>query len=444
MTVSRRVVLALVCGAAVGAALPFARNAIGVEQAEPLPLQELHSFTQALDIIGSRFVDPVPTDKLIEHALRGMVDGLEPHSHYLDKTEFADWNVNTTGKYAGVGIEVEMRDGFLRVVSAMDHTPASAAGIQPGDIIAFIDGKPTSGLQLKDAIDRMRGTAGTRIKLGLVRAGTSTAVEVELKREMVKVASVHSKMLEPGIGYLRITNFASDTGDSVTEELGKLQQQAGGELRGLILDLRNNPGGVVNAAVKVSDDFLEHGKIVVQSGRAPGASHEYDATPGDLLKGQPLVAMVNGGTASAAEIVAGALQDQKRAVLVGSGTFGKGLVQSVSPLPGGGALVLTIARYYTPSGRSIQAEGIQPDVQIEPMQVTAAETRPGAVSEADLHGSLKNETPKPKAAPGPAAKPAGPESKPEDPAALAESDYVLYNSMLVLKGLIAAGSTHTG
>jgi carboxyl-terminal processing protease len=388
MTVSRRIVFALACGTVLGVAIPFAQRGIGDADA-PLPLQELHSFTQALDVIGTRYVDPIAPDKLIESALRGMVDGLEPHSRYLDKTEYTDWNVNTTGKYAGVGIEVEVRGGFLRVVSAMDHTPAAAAGIQPGDIIAFINGKPTNGLALKDAVERMRGEAGSRIRLGLMRGDPAKAIDVELKREMVKVSSVRSVMLEPGIGYLRITNFAADTGDAVTEELGKLQKQAGGDLHGLILDLRNNPGGVVTSAVKASDDFLEEGKIVVQRGRAPGANHEYDATPGDLLKGRPMVAMVNGGTASAAEILAGALQDHRRAVLVGSGTFGKGLVQSVTPLPAGGALVLTIARYYTPSGRSIQGLGIAPDVEVAESREDEIHYLPDR--EADLNHALKNE-----------------------------------------------------
>ena len=449
MTVSRRVVLALACGALVGAALPLAQRAVGVDSpAEPLPLEQLRSFTQALDLIGKRYVDAVPADKLMENALRGMVDGLEPHSHYLDKKEFADWNVNTSGKYAGVGIEVEMRDGFLRVVTAMDHTPASAAGIRAGDVITFIDGKPTAGLKLKDAIDRMRGAEGTSIKLGIMHAGGAEPVTLELTRRFVKVASVRSMMLEPGIGYLRITNFAVDTGDSVTAELGKLQKQAGGDLHGLILDLRNNPGGVVTAAVQVSDDFLDKGEIVMQRGRAPGANQEYDATPGDLLKGRPLVAMVNGGTASAAEIVAGALQDQRRAVLVGSGTFGKGLVQSVTPLQSGGALVLTIARYYTPSGRSIQAEGIQPDIAILPMQVSAAEAPLARVREADLKGSLANEKPGAKAGRKPAA-PAEAVTNVVDPqpgatANLAETDYVLYNSLNVLKGLISAAAAPAG
>jgi len=453
MTVSRRVVLALVCGALVGVSLPLAQRAAGVDgPAEPLPLEQLHSFTQTLDLIGRRYVDAVPADKLMENALRGMIDGLEPHSHYLDRKEYADWNVNISGEYAGVGIEVEMRDGFLRVVSAMDHTPAAAAGIRSGDIITLIDDAPVTGLKLNDAIDRMRGAEGTRIKLAVIHVGAAKPLTLELKRQFVKVASVHSIMLEPGIGYLRITNFAVDTGDSVTAELGKLQQQAGGKLHGLILDLRNNPGGVVTAAVQVSDDFLDKGEIVVQRGRAPGANQEYDATPGDLLKGRPLVAMVNGGTASAAEIVAGALQDQRRAVLVGSGTFGKGLVQSVTPLPTGGAMVLTIARYYTPSGRSIQAEGIQPDIAILPMQVSAAEPPVARVREADLKGSLANEKPGGQAGGKAGKKPAAPaetvtnvvDPQPGATTNLAETDYVLYNSLNVLKGLIIAADVPAG
>ncbi|MDE0855113.1 MAG: S41 family peptidase, partial [Nevskia sp.] len=272
MTVSRRMVLALACGTALGALLPFAQRASGLEGlGGALPLEELHSFTQALDLIGRRYVDTVPPDKLIENALRGMVAGLEPHSRYLDKKEYDDWNVNTSGSYAGVGIEVEMHNGQLRVVSAMDHTPAAKAGIRSGDIITLIDGQPTSGLELDQAIDRMRGEQGTRIRLGVLHVGTARTTVLEMTREMVKVASVHALMLQPGVGYMRITNFAVDTGDSFTEELEQLQKQADGGLRGLILDLRNNPGGVVTAAVQVSDDLLESGRIVVQRGRAPGA-----------------------------------------------------------------------------------------------------------------------------------------------------------------------------
>ena len=442
MRVSRRVMLALVGGAVIGISFPLAQRAIGGSgAAEPLPLDDLRSFTQALDIIGKRYVDPVPADKLMESALRGMVDGLEPHSHYLDKKEFADWNVNTSGKYAGIGIEVEMRNGFLRVVSAMDHTPAAAAGIQSGDIITLIDGQPTTGLKLKDAVERMRGAQGTRIKLSVMHVGAARTSLLELTREFVKVASVRSKMLEPGIGYLRITNFAVDTGDAFTEELGKLQQQAGGDLHGLILDLRNNPGGVVTSAVRVSDDLLDKGEIVLQRGRTAGANHEYDATAGDLLKGRPLVALVNGGTASAAEIVAGALQDQRRAVLVGSTTFGKGLVQNVTPLQQGGALVLTIARYYTPSGRSIQAEGILPDIVIEPVKVSLGDASVARVREADLKGSLPNE--KPSAKPSPAAEVPEAAADPLSTDKLAETDFVLYSSLNLLKGLISAAAAST-
>jgi carboxyl-terminal processing protease len=436
---SRRMVLALGCGALAGALLPLAHSALG-GPSDPLPLAELRSFSQTLDAVRSSYVDPVGPDKLIEYALRGMVDGLEPHSHYLDKDEFKEWSINTSGKYGGVGLEVEVRDGFVRVVSAMDNTPAAVAGIQPGDIISTIDGESTSGLKLKDAVDRMRGDKGTRLRLGILREGSPRPLMLTLVRDAITVASVRGLMLEPGIGYLRVTQFSSDTGDAVQAELDKLQKQASGTgLRGLILDLRNNPGGIVSAAVQASDAFLEEGVIVTQRGRAPGATHEYDAGPGDLLKGRPLVAVVNGGTASAAEIMAGALQDHHRAVLVGETTFGKGLVQSVTPLQTGGALVLTIARYYTPNGRSIQAEGIRPDIEIAPIEVSAAGEPPPRTAEADLHGALPNEHPR-------AAAPAGPGTglKPGDTAKLATGDYVLYNSLTVLKGMIASRNSRTG
>ena len=432
MRASRRIVLALACGTVLGASLPVARHAFGGPAAEPLPLEELHSFAQTLDAVRANFVDPVSTDKLLEYALRGMVDGLEPHSHYLDKEEYSEWNINATGKYGGVGLEVEVVDGAVRVVSAMDETPAARAGIQSGDVISTIDGQPTAGFKLKDAVDRMRGEKGTKVRLSLQREGQAEPIQLTLTRESIKVASVRSQMLESGIGYLRITQFSADTGDAFETELGKLQKQAGGNLRGLLLDLRNNPGGIVTSSVQVADALLDQGVIVTQRGRAPGANHEYDATPGDLLKGKPLVAMVNGGTASAAEILAGALQDHHRAVLVGDSTFGKALVQSVTSLQGGGGLVLTIARYYTPNGRSIQAEGIQPDIAIEPMNISAVDEGVPRTTEASLKGSLRNEHPQ-AAGPGTALKPG-------DTAKLAESDYVLYNSLTVLKGLISAES----
>jgi len=440
MAVSRRIVLALSCGLLAGASLPLAHRALGGVAEEPLPLDELRAFSQALEVVRNQYVDPVPTDKLFESALRGMVDGLEPHSHYLDKEEYGEWNVSATGKYGGVGLEVEVRDGFLRVVSAMDNTPAAAAGLQPGDVISVIDGQPTSGLKLRDAVERMRGDKGTKLRLAIVREGQPRPLQVVLIREFIKVASVRSMMLEPGIGYLRITQFAPDTGDAFEAELRKLQKQAaGGALRGLILDLRNNPGGIVGAAVQVADGLLEQGVIVTQRGRSPGANHEYDATPGDLLQGRPLVALVNGGTASAAEILAGALQDHHRAVLVGDTTFGKGLVQSVTSLPGGSGLVLTIARYYTPSGRSIQAEGIKPDIEIGPIQVAAADEGIPPTREAGLKNSLPNEHPQ-------TALPAGPGTglKPNDTARLAGTDYVLYNALTVLKGMLGAASLKTG
>ncbi len=439
MLASRRVVLALACGVAAGASLPLAQRALGGAADQPLPLEELHAFTQTLDVVRSQYVDPVPVDKLLQSALRGMVDGLEPHSHYLDKEEYREWNVNASGKYGGIGLEVEARDGVLRVVSAMDNTPAAAAGIQPGDIISFIEGEPTNGFKLKDAVERMRGEKGTKLRLTITRGGVPKPIQLVLTREAIRVASVRSMMLEPGIGYLRITQFSSDTGDAFEVELGKLQKQAGGDLHGLILDLRNNPGGIVTASVQVADALLERGVIVTQRGRAPGANHEYDATPGDLLKGRPLVALVNGGTASAAEILAGALQDHHRAVLVGDITFGKGLVQSVTSLQSGAGLVLTIARYYTPSGRSIQAEGIKPDIEIEPVQVSAVDEEIPRTTEASLKGSLANERPQAPGAAGP-----GTGLKPGDTAKLAGTDYVLFNSLTVLKGLIAAASLRSG
>jgi len=444
---SFRVTLALAAGIVLGASLSLAHGVLAERKVviplqaaqQSLPLDELRNFVEILNKVKADYVEPVDDKTLLQNALRGMLSGLDPHSAYLDKDEYKDMSVATTGKFGGLGIEVQMQNGLVKVISPIDDTPAAKAGIKPGDLIVKIDDAPVQGMSINDAVNKMRGEPGTKVKLLVVRENAQQPLTFEIKRDIIKVASVRSRMLEPGYGYIRIAQFQTDTGKSLDEALAKLKKQAGGELKGLVLDLRNNPGGVLNAAVEVSDAFLTKGPIVSIRGRDPDANHEFDATPGDELDGKPLVVMVNGGSASAAEIVAGALQDDHRAVLIGSKTFGKGSVQTVLPLADGGAIKLTTARYYTPSGRSIQAEGITPDVPIQPVKVSKLDgpNLDGFIKEADLKNRLDN----------PDAKNGADSSAAKDQADIAKddqhlelSDYELYEALNLLKGLSIASA----
>jgi carboxyl-terminal processing protease len=336
-----------------------------------LPVVELKQFTHVVDQIKKYYVDEVEDEKLFEEAVRGMLAGLDPHSAYLDKDMMQDLKVSTSGKFGGLGIEVTMEDGFVKVVSPIDDTPASRAGIQPGDLIIRIDDTPVKGMSLNDAVTRMRGPKGAKISLTIIRDGADAPIVVELARDTIKVHSARAEILEPGYGYLRISTFQAQTGDDVKKALHKLKQENKGDLSGLILDLRNNPGGVLEAAVDVSDIFLDSKKIgydrlvVYTEGRMSSSKLREHARTGDVIDGAPMVVLVNGGSASASEIVAGALQDHARAIIMGGQTFGKGSVQTVIPLQEDNGLKLTTALYYTPSGRSIQAEGIKPDITLQ-------------------------------------------------------------------------------
>lgn len=394
---------------------------------DQLPLDELRTFTEVLVRVKQDYVEPVQDKALLENAIRGMLSGLDPHSAYLDKQEYEDLQVGTRGEFGGLGIEVGMENGFVKVVAPIDDTPAAKAGIQAGDLIIRINDKPVKGMTLSDAVTMMRGDPGTVIKLTVVRENEDKPFDVKIKRAVIKVKSVKSRTLEPGFAYLRITQFQSHTGEDVLTALDDLKQQSGGKLQGLVLDLRNNPGGVLNAAVEVADDFITKGLIVYTKGRIDSADMSFNATPNDLIGGAPMVVLVNGGSASASEIVAGALQDHKRAVIMGSKTFGKGSVQTILPLRDGAAIKLTTARYYTPSGRSIQAEGIVPDVAVANVKVTnAGNSGVGMVTEADLSRHLRN----------------GQKTQPNDKAAdlaeernLASKDYALSEALNLLKGL---------
>lgn len=390
----------------------------------PLPLDELRTFAEVMDRIKAAYVEPVDDKTLLENAIKGMLSNLDPHSAYLEPEDFAELQESTSGEFGGLGIEVGTEDGFIKVVSPIDDTPASKAGIQPGDLIVKIDGQPTKGLSLMEAVDKMRGKAGSKIALTLVREG-GRPFDVELTRAVIKVRSVKSQLLDDGYGLIRITQFQINTGEDVGKALNKLRKDNGKKLRGLVLDLRNNPGGVLQAAVEVSDHFLKKGLIVYTEGRIANSELRFNADPADASEGVPLVVLINGGSASASEIVAGALQDHKRAVLMGTDSFGKGSVQTVLPLNNDRALKLTTALYFTPDGRSIQAQGIEPDIEVARAKVTR-EADGELIKEADLAGHLGNGN-------GGADKPSGakktPSSRPQD------EDYQLSQALNLLKGL---------
>jgi carboxyl-terminal processing protease len=349
--------------------------------------QQLNLFGDVFEKIRSDYVEPVSDEKLIESAINGMLTSLDPHSSYLDPKEWDDMQVQTKGEFGGLGIEVTMENGVIKVVSPIDGTPAAKAGVQPGDLIVQIDGKPIMGLTLSEAVEKMRGPVDSKIVL-TIRRGKQPNFDVTLQRAIIKIQSVRGQLID-NVGYIRITSFSEQTGSGLQETLAKIKSQAGKKLQGLVLDLRNDPGGLLDQAIAVSDDFLDKGEIVSTRGRDPNNAQRYNATGGDLLDGLPMVVLINGGSASASEIVAGALQDHHRAILLGTRSFGKGSVQTIIPIPGHGAIRLTTARYYTPSGRSIQAKGIEPDIKVEQAKVEVIASGQFR-GEADLPGALQN------------------------------------------------------
>ncbi|MCL2830783.1 MAG: S41 family peptidase [Betaproteobacteria bacterium] len=368
-----------------------------------VPIEELRTFAEVYGAIKEGYVEPVEDKNLITYAVSGMLSNLDPHSSYLDADSYKDLQFGTQGEFGGLGIEVNMEDGLVKVVSPIEDTPAFRAGIKTGDLIYKIDDVSVKGLSLNDAVKKMRGKPKTKITIGILRKGEQKPLEFTLTRELIKVQSVKSKVIEPGYGYLRVTSFQENTGASLVKHIGDLYKP--GPLKGLVLDLRNDPGGLLNAAVGVSAAFLPQKTLIVSTnGRTEDARHEFRALPEDYLRGTrddylkglpeaaravPMVVLVNGGSASASEIVAGALQDHKRAIVMGTQTFGKGSVQSVIPLPGGTtAIKLTTARYYTPQGTSIQAKGITPDINVEE---TADGDSMKQIREADLEHHLGNE-----------------------------------------------------
>lgn len=367
-------------------------SAPGAETAkEGLPLDELYTFAEVFGRVKSDYVDAVEDRALLKGAIRGMLSWLDPHSAYLDGEDYQDLQVGTSGEFGGLGIEVGLEDGLIKIISPIDDTPAQRAGLQAGDLIVRIDNRPVKGLGLEEAVKLMRGKVGTPIELSILRAGTDQPFKVELIRDVIHVQSVKSRLLAPGFGYVRISNFQSRTTEDLLGALASLKADNGSDLKGLVLDLRNNPGGVLNSAVAISDAFLAEGLIVYTKGRVADSALEFKAGPDDVLAGAPLVVLVNGGSASASEIVAGALQDHRRAIIMGSQTFGKGSVQTIIPIDDASALKLTTALYYTPAGRSIQAEGIIPDIPLERGRLELSEPPAlGSVKEADLVRHLTN------------------------------------------------------
>ncbi|MFZ5835167.1 MAG: S41 family peptidase [Pseudomonadota bacterium] len=405
--------------------------------------EQLNLFGDIFERVRNDHVVESKDNELVEAAINGMLSSLDPHSSFLNADAYRDMQVQTRGEFGGLGIEVTMENGVVKVVTPIDDTPAAAAGIQPGDYITHLDGKQVMGMSLREAVDLMRGPVNTEIKLSVVREGVAEPMEMVLKRAVITVQSVRARR-EKDIAYVRITAFNEHTNDGLVENLAKLKKEIGANFQGVVLDLRNNPGGLLDQAISVSDAFLERGEIVSTRGRRTDDIQRYSAGKGDLSDGKPVIVIINGGSASASEIVAGALQDHRRAIVLGTTSFGKGSVQTIIPLGGKGALRMTTARYYTPSGRSIQATGIEPDIKVEQAKLEVVEPQ-RLRSEADLPSHLDGGTQKPKPeAPAPAtndkdaAKPApggaadpGKVSTEEAPAA----DYQLSYALDLLRGM---------
>ncbi len=465
MTQKAKFVLVGLAGILAGAALTLNLPAIADKDAQTaLPVEELRAFTDVFARIKSDYVEPVDDKKLIDSAINGMVSGLDPHSAYLDAEGFKDLQVGTQGEFGGLGIEVGMEDGFVKVVSPIEDTPAFKAGVKPGDLIIKLDDAPVKGMTLNDAVKRMRGKPGSTIKLTIARKGVDKPLVLTLTRAIIKIRSVKLKLLENGYGYVRVTQFQEHTGELLAEAMNKLYKDNKAPLKGLILDLRNDPGGLLNGAVAVTAAFVKPDSLVVYTeGRTEDAKMRLTASRENYLrpmqsdylknlpegvKQVPMVVLVNGGSASASEIVAGALQDQKRAVIMGTRTFGKGSVQTILPIGNGTAIKLTTARYFTPSGRSIQAKGIEPDIVVEDPTMPSDDQGLG-IREADLEHHLSNPNggdsspeSKPseviKAAPADRAAPGGVEKKPtalEPGEIVSKNDFQVNQALNLLKGL---------
>jgi carboxyl-terminal processing protease len=406
----------------------LATPALGLEEKGALPLEELRTFADVYNQIRIGYVEEIDDSTLLEYAIQGMLMGLDPHSVYLTEDAFQSLQDTTSGEFTGLGLEVGMEDGYVKIISPIDGSPAAEAGLQSGDVILKLDKAPVKGMSLSEAIEIMRGPKGTKIQLTIGRPGESQPFDVTLVRDVIKIASVRQRWLEPGYGYIRIAQFQGSTGQDVRKSLEKLMQDQ--ELNGLVLDLRNNPGGVLRASVDVAGLFMDGGTVVYTEGRLANSDVHYDAEAVDASGGAPLVVLINSGSASASEIVAGALQDHGRAVVMGTHSFGKGSVQTVLPLSKSRAVKLTTALYFTPNGRSIQAEGIAPDILVERARVTAYDSS-GRVKEADLSGHLNNTNG------GNGEK--NPEAARKLSSELLAQDNQLYEALTLLKGINVLG-----
>jgi carboxyl-terminal processing protease len=395
--------------------------------ADPVDLQDIRNFSRVYELVRQAYVEKVDNKTLMKAAITGMLAGLDPHSEYLDKEGLQQLSEDTSGQYSGLGIEVLQVDGGLKIVSPIDDTPAARAGIKPGDSIVKINGKLVDPQNVNEMFQQLRGKPGSRITLTIMHEGSDKLVDVPLVRELISVSSVKLRELEPGYAYIRISQFQDDTAADLQKKLGELVAKHGPQ-KGAVLDLRNNPGGLLTAAVAVSDDFLDSGVIVTTRGRLPDANMSFSAHPGDQLDGAPMIVLTNHGTASAAEIVSGALKDNHRALTMGQRSFGKGVVQTVLPLDADHAVKITTARYYTPDGTSIQAEGIRPDIALADLAVSQADSPPVLISsEADLPNHLANEKVS-------ASTDIDDDGSAAD-ARLATSDYALAQALNVLKGM---------
>ena len=354
--------------------------------------RQLSLFGDVFERVRADYVEKPDDGKLVESAINGMLAGLDPHSSYMDSKSFRDMQVQTRGEFGGLGIEVTMEEGLIKVVAPIDETPAAKAGIMANDIITHLDDEPVQGLTLNQAVEKMRGPVNTKIKLKIMRKGQDKPIEVAITRDVIRVRSVRSRLEGDDVGFIRITQFNEQTSEGLKKAIADLGTQAGDKLKGFVIDLRNNPGGLLDQAISVSDSFLEKGEIVSTRGRNAEETQRFNARPGDLTKNKPVIVLINGGSASASEIVAGALQDHRRATVIGTRSFGKGSVQTIIPLgSGNGALRLTTARYFTPSGRSIQAKGISPDIEVLQDVPEELKSRTDTRGEASLRGHLKAE-----------------------------------------------------
>ena len=421
------------------------------EKNEKLPLSDIQRFTNVVEHIKSYYVKPIDDSVLFENAMRGMLAGLDPHSTYLDKEDYADLKASTTGKFGGLGIEFVPEDGLIRVISPVDDTPAQRAGIQAGDLIVRLNDTLVKGLSLREAVEMMRGEKGSSITLTILRQGETKPLKITVVRDTINMKSVRSEMLEDGFGYVRIaTLFQTNSGEEFINAVQTLKKNNGGKLRGLVIDLRNNPGGVLESSVHVADAFLERDKlkydgVIVYAKGRNGTQIKEKAHGGDILNGAPIVVLVNGGTASASEIVAGALQDHHRAVVLGTQTFGKGSVQTVFPLKDNRGLKLTTMLYYTPAGRSIQADGIKPDIIVQNLKMPASDKDNAGflLREEDLRGHLENGSGQNAQGQQQAKKAASGKDKDKD-VPLISRDYQLFEALNILKGLALVTTNGTG